>query len=439
MTDQSGFNQPVLRFHPPASHGTGSDLPTDLIRETRRALRLPDTGPVIATGHAPANWHPGILAKFMAMRALAQDTSACPVVVNIDTVPADPGVIEVPWVDADGFPCSSSIKLFETKMDRALGMQPATVPAELGWPPGTFGPQQEAVEKRIESIRNAGGDVSLATQLLRSQIELARKWIGRPNVVQASRLLQTGCGRWLLERMQRDASRCVQAYNAAVSVDPDAGIPQLDESMGELPLWDVRGEGRRTARRQELDSASLLPKALVITAIMRLSGCDLFIHGTGGARYDALMEGWIRQWLGLEVAPFMVVSADACLDLPDVETIARVGQELLAKGRRAYHDPESMEVAAESSSPGPRKRAALESIESAPRGSTARREAYALMHETIAELREEPRESASRVADRVREARRTTTRRDWDFIFYPEEVLDHLADEIDATVVDGCR
>ena len=61
------------------------------------------------------------------------------------------------------------------------------------------------------------------------------------------------------------------------------------------------------------------------------------------------------------------------------------------------------------------------------------------MHETIAELREAPQESSSRVADRVREARRTTVRRDWDFIFYPDEVLDQLAEEIDSTVVDACR
>ncbi|MCH2132402.1 MAG: hypothetical protein MK116_01505 [Phycisphaerales bacterium] len=440
MADHAGQGQSRIRLVPPSRHDTGSDLPAKMIRETRRTLRLPDSGPIVATGHAPVNWHPGILAKFMAMRAVARDTEATPVVLTIDTVAATPGRIEVPWVDPDGLPCSSTIQLFETIPDRPLGMQPATDPADLDWPEGLMGSQQEALQRYITALQATGGDVALATQVMRALMDLSRRWIGRPTVVSASRLLQTSCGRWLMERMQRDARRCVEAYNAAVSVDPDAGIPLLDADAGELPLWDVRGDGRRTARRQDLDDASLLPKALVITAILRLAGCDLFIHGTGGARYDALMEGWIRQWLGLEVAPFMVVTADMQLPLPDVEAIARVGQELVACGRRAYHDPESVDEAAEPvPAPGPRKRAALSTIESAPRGSDARREAYASMHETLATMRSKPADVPGRIADRVREARRTAGRRDWDFIFYPEDVLDTLDEEVDTVVSDAVR
>ena len=428
---------PRIRVVPPSRRAAVSGLPASIMSETRRSLKLPESGPIVATGHAPTHWHPGILAKFMAMRVLAQEQHATPLVLNIDTVTGDPGLIEVPFLDGDGLPCSSTIRLFDTSPDVALGMQPATEPADLNWLKGLDGFSAEPLGNLVSAIQSAGGDLSLASQLMRAQLNLARSWTGRPTVLGASKLLKTACGRWLLELMQRDTVRCSEAYNAAVSVDPDAGIRPLDIALGELPLWDIRSSERRTARRQDLDEADLLPKALLITAIMRLAGCDLFLHGTGGARYDALMEGWIRQWLGIEVMPFMVVTADVRLPLPDVETIARLGQSLVARGRRAYHDPETVEETADG--PGPRKRAALDSIESAPRGSDARREAFASMHETLATLRVDAREVSRAIAGRVRDARRTTARRDWDFFFHPEEALDALAEEVENQVLESIR
>ncbi|MEE2906262.1 MAG: hypothetical protein VX527_00370 [Planctomycetota bacterium] len=428
---------PMIRVVPPSRRAATSGLPESIKRETRRSLKLPESGPIIATGHAPMHWHPGILAKFMAMRVLSQEQHATPLVLNIDTVTGDPGLIEVPFIDRDGLPCSSTIRLFDSNPDVSLGMQPATEPADLNWLDGIDDFRSEPLVNLSTAVHSARGDLSLASQLMRAQLNLARSWTGRPTVLGASKLLKTACGRWLLELMQRDTARCSEAYNAAVSVDPDAGIRPLDMTLGELPLWDIRSSERRTARRQDLDEANLLPKALMITAIMRLAGCDLFLHGTGGARYDALMEGWIRQWLGIEVMPFMVVTADVLLPMPDVETIARLGQSLVARGRRAYHDPESVEETADG--PGPQKRAALESIESAPRGSEARREAYASMHETLATLRVDARETSMAIAGRVRDARRTIARRDWDFFFHPEEALDVLADEVENRVLDSIR
>ncbi len=373
----------------------------------------------------------------MALRVLSQERQATPVVLNIDTVAGDPGLIEVPFLDADGLPCSSTFRLFDSSPELSLGMQPATEPADLQWLAGLADFDVKPLERFAESIRSAGNDLSLASQLIRAQLHMARSWAGRPTVLSAYRLLKTACGRWLLDRMQRDSVRCVQAYNAAVSVDPDAGIRPLDMNIGELPLWDNRSSGRRTARRQDLDESNLLPKALVITAIMRLAGCDLFIHGTGGARYDALMESWIRQWLGLEVMPFMVATADVRLPLPGLEAIARLGQSLVSRGRRAYHDPESIEEAKDA--PGPRKRAALATIESAPRGSEARREAFATMHQTLATLRDVNQRTSAAVAGRVRDARRTTARRDWDFFFYPDELMDDLAEDVESRVLETIR
>jgi hypothetical protein len=64
----------------------------------------------------------------------------------------------------------------------------------------------------------------------------------------------------------------------------------------------------------EGDTAELVaPRALALTAIARLVLCDVFIHGTGGGRYDRAMERWIATALGEEasaaLAPMDVVTA----------------------------------------------------------------------------------------------------------------------------------
>ena len=39
-----------------------------------------------------------------------------------------------------------------------------------------------------------------------------------------------------------------------------------------------------------------------MTGLMRLAGCDLFIHGTGGGAYDLVTEEWLGSWMGWTLA-----------------------------------------------------------------------------------------------------------------------------------------
>ena len=84
----------------------------------------------------------------------------------------------------------------------------------------------------------------------------------------------------------------------------------------EVPLWRIRDDGRRM-RAYDSDverwlddppgAPRLMPRALMLTALVRLAMCDLFVHGTGGAAYDTVMEAWISSWLGVTPAPIGVV------------------------------------------------------------------------------------------------------------------------------------
>ena len=94
---------------------------------------------------------------------------------------------------------------------------------------------------------------------------------------------------------------------------------QLSERIGpldecELPFWRLDRATMSRTPLMEGDSASLIaPRALTLTAIARLLLCDVFIHGTGGARYDLAMERWIGAALGDEarsaLAPMKVAGS----------------------------------------------------------------------------------------------------------------------------------
>src|SRR5690606_40978326 len=90
----------------------------------------------------------------------------------------------------------------------------------------------------------------------------------------------------------------------------------------ELPLWRVDREGRRhRAFLHDLEmDGTLYPRALMMTALARLGLCDLFIHGTGGGRYDQVTERWMYEWLKVKLAPMAVATASIHLPFKSVQT-----------------------------------------------------------------------------------------------------------------------
>src|SRR5207237_6310283 len=135
----------------------------------------------------------------------------------------------------------------------------------------------------------------------------------------------------------------------------------------ELPLWRIRPDGTRMhaydsdvetglgsgqwsvvsdQRTEQAESKiqnpkskipPLLPRALFMTALVRLGMCDLFVHGFGGANYDRAMEVWIRDWLGVDVGPIAVVSATLRLTLKFDEDCAADVEKVHNAARMLWH------------------------------------------------------------------------------------------------------
>jgi hypothetical protein len=182
----------------------------------------------------------------------------------------------------------------------------------------------------------------------------------------------------------------------------------------------------------------LAPRALLMTALLRLGACDLFIHGTGGGSYERANDAWIGSWLGAaagagDAAAVAVVTATRRLALmegpaPTARDVARARWS----AHHARHDPAMLGDEAGAA----RRRVLVAAIKSARREGRRPREAFVELHKHLEERRgagaarlEALEREALEMVGRARDAS-VAHDRTWAFAMYPGEVLAGLRDEI---------
>lgn len=93
-------------------------------------------------------------------------------------------------------------------------------------------------------------------------------------------------------------------------------------------------------RRLAILGPWIRPKAVTLTMFLRLFVADLFVHGVGGARYDAVTDGIIRSFFGVEPPPYAVASATWWLPEPVEGTDEEEVRRLAASLRDFYYNPD---------------------------------------------------------------------------------------------------
>lgn len=313
-------------------------------KAAREQLGLPIDRPIVMTGHQAEFWHAGILAKYIAGAALAHNADAHAAHLVVDTDETDPGAIRVPVADTEGRLTSKTLRL--------LPQPPAGVPtcALPASPPSTAdasAPLQSiarGVGSITEALRRHATSANLGEQAGFAITDLMSPWASMSAPIFVSKLAGARSFADLVQRMKDDAPACIAAHNAAAALVPEARLaPLASGPRFELPLWRLR-PGRARVRVYADDIAhipppEIAPRALLLTGFLRLFACDLFIHGAGGAVYDRITERWLRDWLGLSLAPTTMATATLVLPLraevPTLEAIDRAAWT----AHHARHDP----------------------------------------------------------------------------------------------------
>lgn len=175
-----------------------------------------------------------------------------------------------------------------------------------------------------------------------------------------------------------DLTRGVRTRAAVVSETGGAGY-SLRLADGDRFVFDPRADGWEATGRLMLfcrrNGIRLAPRALTLTAVLRLLVADQFVHGIGGGQYDQVLDKLIAAYFKLDPPRFSVTTAT--LYFPSAAGQGRVCVACVAQeGRRLRH-----------SLLGEEKQKLVEAIAAAPRNSAERSELFYQLHDRLAAAR----------------------------------------------------
>lgn len=451
----------ILRPHPSTwpqlAQGHFARAASDAdIRTFRSELAIATDRPVLVSGHQAMLWHPGILAKWLAMNAAADAMGTCETIwLSVDQDDNDGAAFRVP-VRRDGGLMALDVKL-DTPLappGTATGSRPTARSSPLSAAIHAGDVTPPSVRAHIPYLAQAidyfASTSSLAEQLTLTTAKFVRWFdLERPTPTEllfASDIAKTTAFKGLLARMMSDPGSCVATYNQAVLHAADADLRPLVVSAArkryELPLWLLRtGEPRRKVYSDELatlseaDRAMLAPRALLMTGLIRAFGCDLFIHGTGGEKYDLATERWFASWLGLTLAPMVAATATLTLPLADgpIPTPSHVAKAAW-RLHHARHHPAALGLPELQK----RKDALVAAVEAAKVAKDSQRALYRELSALLDQARIDGAPELSRLQHQLALARQglaessLASDRTWPFMLHSRDALTGLNDLIRA-------
>ena len=412
---------------------------------------------VIATGHQPWLWHPGILAKDFAVQAYAQRVGGQAVHLVVDHDPLPHLQIDVPWRKGPALQVQA-LALY----DGPVGVPPASLP------PLNAADVAAAIERASQAIdgevavdvdpliaawANAPATDTLAAQLAAVLATLRSPLMPAPALLFSSAMHQLPTFAEMVEALRTEPARIAALYNDAVDAHPESRVAplQVGRRRIELPLWALHWKQPRqrvyvdpqdrtlsTEKGAPLnlgnDTVSLAPRAIAMMALLRSAGCSLFVHGTGGGNYDLVTDQWWQAWRGTSLAPRVVVSADLRLafDVPVADPA-----DLAAARWRAHHLPHNLDrVLTLEGTEVDRKRALLASMGD-DRNRTRRAAAFAEIHRINATWAQRHAAVVEASEKEVKHARigvanrAVAHRRDWCFAFHDARQLTSLRQQFE--------
>jgi hypothetical protein len=338
---------------------------------------VPDVAPdsLVLAGHQPELFHAGVWVKNFALSGIARAGNCAPLNLIVDNDTAKSTALRLPARSGEGAAedCGTSVGLATVPFDTWAGEVPyeeRAVHDEALF--ASFADRATEVLRPwgiepllpvfwAEACRQVGRTLLLGERLAAARRTLERRWGCRNLEVPLSALCRTESFAWFACHLLFHLPNFHQTYNDAVQdhrrrhgiKSRNHPVPDLvrDGDWLETPLWGWRsGQTRRgrlmarlTANQIELragpETWPALPRscdvraavaawrdlerrgfkvrsrALTTTLYARLLVGDLFVHGIGGAKYDALTDEIIRRFFHLQPPAFLMLSATLHLPL----------------------------------------------------------------------------------------------------------------------------
>jgi hypothetical protein len=333
-----------------------------------------DDALVVASGHQPELFHPGVWVKNFATGALADPRGWASAHLIVDNDLPKSASIRVPGLEGGRlraapveFDASTPELPYEEWSVRDMdlfGSFAERVKARLG---GLIAhPLIETFWPRAVAAARSADRPRIGRVFAAARRGLERDWGLRNWDVPMSRLCTGDAFGWFLSHILAQLPRFRAIHNAALARYRAAHrirshshpVPDLGGDGGwlEAPFWAWRAErprrrpllarqgAKRLALRMAGEDAPFLElpltadgeaccavermraldalgvrirtRALTTTMFARLLVCDLFVHGIGGAKYDELGDAVAREFFGFEPPGYLTLSMTLRLGLP---------------------------------------------------------------------------------------------------------------------------
>lgn len=350
--------------------------------------------PLVVTGHQPELFHIGVWAKNFAAAGLATHTQglALNLIVDndtlsstrirvpvargalpsLDSIPFDAAQPEQPWEEvtiADQGCFEDFGNQVRSCIQKSWNYDPLIF---RGWPAAIN--KSRATSHLSDGLVAARVAVERAHGLQNLELPMSRVCSTRPFGVFAASVLRN------LPQFHAIYNQAVRDYRQLHHLRSTTHpVPELTADNGwlEAPFWVWRAGGKRRERpvaqrvgseihlRDSTGIFARLPltgdsaaeaisqlgtqgirfrtRALTTTMFSRMFLADLFIHGIGGAKYDAMTDQICQRFYGIEAPQFATVTATAFLPLgneyPDADNDLR---EIQLRLRDTRYNPDRL-------------------------------------------------------------------------------------------------
>lgn len=339
--------------------------------------------PVIAAGHQPVPFHPGIAIKSIALVREAKRLGATPLFISVDSDEFRNGKIFFPSIE-NGKLTRHVFRLFESDGSLFENAAPlfdnARFIAELEKLAGEYSEEKfKSVKTSIsEFLFNVKEKNPPENNLVEKNIVLRRIWqvscADSFCELPVSKISSSKAFVRFAKEIIFDIKRFSAIYNDELAryrkkrklrykANPFPDLAITDEWI-ETPFWIVDGKSREplfakpdnqptlvkgiSAPEMSIDQLfdsdkwGIRPKAISLSLFLRLYLCELFIHGVGGAKYDNVTDGIIRACYQKEPPLYSCVSATLfCVESPGEDPAVKIA-ETRKKLRDIEQKPESM-------------------------------------------------------------------------------------------------
>ncbi|UCD29912.1 MAG: hypothetical protein JSV03_05400 [Planctomycetota bacterium] len=340
-----------------------ADVPLDAARQAARDVLYGSQAdkPVIACGHQPAFIHPGVWAKQVVIRHVADSLTAAGIDFVVDNDSPTSSALQIPIVESDGLLGTRYIAFTDASAGSAYEGRPPlqrvelkNFKQELRAATDTYSHDpvltnyldgfsqvddirdvvQQHLAGRLKTDAPLGADINhlrvsevfggpfVADLLLnaerfadaynRSLTEYRRLQKVRsfnrplPDLARKGDRIETAL--WIYRSLQKRRRLWIEHHGDRIDVYAD------NECVGALNASDLT---------RDVDTVLagfkpwvVRPRALSLMLWIRLLACDLFVHGIGGAKYDRITDGIFRRYYQCEPPAYVCVSATLRLPLP---------------------------------------------------------------------------------------------------------------------------